>query len=507
MPNILIFLLLISQLNPGQEYIAKRGDSVTVTVWEKQSLSGMITVDSNGNITLPMPIGAVSVLGMTATQIGKVLTDKLKENLVNPTVSVSITPAEGFTVHVLGEVKAPDFIKIPEGTTIQEAITRAGGWTDFADKENIRLIREEGDTIGKKTSETKVDFTKFIKSGDLSANPILKARDVIIVPRAPEAVMVSKRISVYGAVNKPGIIETEETQTLAIIIAMAGGFTSKSVPSEISIANISNEKISRKSVNFEDFLSGKDVKANPIISFGEMVFVPEKIEEKPFDIDVMGQVKSPGAFMATEKTRLLSAIYQAGGFAEESDVESVILIRSENGLFTKKKINVKEFILSGNIEFNPLLVKGDIIYVPLSANAKQIPTIHEMFLPAMQISIIGEVTKPDIYNVSDSAGVLDALKLAGGPTNNAALKKVVIIRKSADANSSESLQKLNLQRILTKGEFGSLPKLINGDTIFVPKKEETTVWGTIIRKTSEIYTITTVIFTIYLLIDSLRQNN
>jgi polysaccharide export outer membrane protein len=229
MPNILIFLLLISQVNLGQEYIAKRGDSITVTVWDRQSLSGTIMVDPNGNITLPMPIGAVSVLGMTATQIGKILTDKIKEYQVNPTVFVSISPAEGFTVHVLGEVRSPDFVRVPEGTTVQEAITRAGGWTDFADKENIRLIREESE-IDKKTTETKIDFTKFIKGGDLSANPVLKSRDVLIVPRATEAVVTSKRISVYGAVGRTGLVETEEPQTLSVIIAMSGGLTNKSVP-------------------------------------------------------------------------------------------------------------------------------------------------------------------------------------------------------------------------------------------------------------------------------------
>jgi protein involved in polysaccharide export with SLBB domain len=506
MPSILIFLLLISQLNPGQEYIAKRGDSVTVTVWDRQSLSGTVIVDSNGNITLPMPIGAVSVLGMTATQIGKLLTDRVKENLVNPTVFVSISPAEGFTVHVLGEVKAPDFVRVPEGTTVQEAITRAGGWTDFADKENIRLIREESNTLEKKTTETKIDFTKFIKSGDLSANPVLRSSDVLIVPRATEAIVVSKRISVYGAVGKPGIVETEEPQALSVIIAMSGGFTYKSAPSEISIANIADGKFLRRFVNFEDFLSGKDVKANPIVSFGEMVFVPEKIEEKPFDINVMGQVTRPGAYPATNETRLLNAIYQAGGFAEESSIEDVMLIRNENGEFTKKKVNIKEFMVSGNVEFNPLLVKGDIIYVPLSSKAKQIPTIHEMFLTAMQISIIGEINKPDIYNVSDNASVLDILKLAGGPTTNAELKKVVIIRKLAGSNSPKSLQKFNLQRILTKGELESLPKLITGDTIFIPKKEETTVWGTIVKKTSEISTVISVILTIYLIIDRLQLN-
>ena len=143
MVSLLIFLMLFTQAPLGQEYVAKQGDSVTVTVWERQSLSGMVIVDSNGNITLPMPIGSVSVVGMTAANIAQLLTDKIKEYLVNPTVFVSITPAEGFIVHVLGEVKSPDFIKVPEGSTVQEVITRAGGFTDLADKKHIKLIRKD----------------------------------------------------------------------------------------------------------------------------------------------------------------------------------------------------------------------------------------------------------------------------------------------------------------------------------------------------------------------------
>lgn len=489
MSSVLIFLLLISQVNPMQEYTAKRGDIISITVWERPSLSGTVVVDSNGNITLPMPIGAVTVAGMTATEISKVLTDRVKEYVVNPTIFVSITPSEGFTVHVLGEVKSPDFIKVPEGTTVQEVITKAGGFTEFSDKEHIRLIRKIDDVKEGKTIETIVDLTNFIKNGDLSSNPILKSGDTLIIPRMPEKVMTSKRITVYGAVGRPGIIETEEPQPLATIIAMAGGLSSRSNPAEISIIRISDNNILQKTVNFEDFISGKNFQANPTVSFGDMVFVPEKIEEKPFDINVMGQVVRPGTYPATKESRLLNAIYQAGGFSENSDVENVMLIRNEDSSLIKKKVNVKEFIVSGNQEFNPLLMKGDTIYVPLSSKAKQIPSFHEIFLTSMQVSIIGEINKPDTYNVFDNASVLDIIKLAGGPTSSADLKKVTIIRRSDEKGNSESFQSLNLQKVLTKGQFESLPKLVTGDTIFIPRKEERTFWGTIVRTSSEISTI------------------
>ncbi len=501
MSILLIFLLLISQSNAGQEYIAKRGDIVSVTVWERPSLSGNVIVDSNGNITLPIPIGAINVLGKTATEISKMLTDKVKEYVVNPTIFVSITPSEGFIVHVLGEVRSPDFIKVPEGTTIQEAITKAGGFTEFSDKKHIRLIRKIDDLKEGKTNEIIVDITRFIKDGDLSSNPTIRSGDIIIVPRIPEKNVTTSRIIVYGAVGRPGIIETEEPQLLSTIIAMVGGLLSRANPTEISIVKISDDSFSQKTVNFEDFITGKDYRANPTVSLGEIVFVPEKVDEKPFDISVIGQVLKPGAYTATKESRLLNAIYQAGGFSENSDIENVTLIRRENGGLLRKKINIKELIMSGDQESNPLLMKGDIIYVPLSSKARQIPASHEMFLTPVQVSIIGEVNKPDTYNVFDKTTVLDVIRLAGGPTSLADLKKVVIIRKSGNMGELETIMPLNLQKVLTKGQFESLPNLITGDVIFIPRKQERTIWQTIVRTSSE---ISTVVLAFYLIIGRRR---
>lgn len=497
MSVLLALLLLISQTDFVQEYTVKRGDVISVTVLERPSLSGTIIVDHNGNITLPIPIGAVNVLGKTATEISKILTDKVKEYVVNPTVFVSVTPSEGFTVHVLGEVRSPDFIKVPDGTTIQEAITKAGGFTELSDKQRIRIIRKIDDLKEGKTFEIVIDITKFIKDGDLSSNPPLKSGDTIIVPRIPEKVVTSSKVIVYGAVGKPGIVEIEEAQSLSAIIAMVGGLLPSSNPAEISIVKISDDNVSQKTVNFEDFITGRNYKANPMILPGDMVFIPEKVDEKPFDINVIGQVVRPGSYVATKKSRLLNAIYQAGGFSENSDIENVTLIRNKDGELLKEKVNIKEFIMLGNQEFNPPLMEGDIIYVPLSSKARQIPSSHEMFLTSLQISIIGEINKPDTYNVFDKTSVLDIIRLAGGPTSFADLKKVAIIRKAVKQGDTESFISLNLQKVLTKGQFESLPNLETGDVIFVPRKEERSLWQTIVRTSSE---ISTLILTFYLII-------
>jgi polysaccharide export outer membrane protein len=495
MVNLLIFLMLVMQAPVGQDYIIKQGDSITITVWERPSLSGTILVDPNGYINLPMPIGSILVAGMTSSKITQVLTDKIKEYVLNPTVFVSISPTLGFTIHVLGEVKVPDFVNIPEGTTLQEAISRSGGFTEFSDKKNIKIIREEKDSDGKKSIEMAIYFEKFSEYSDFSANPILKSGDVIFVPRIQKSERTEKiakrSISVFGAVVKPGALDTEEPLPLMNVIAMAGGFTRLAVPKEISILSIINDKFTRKYVDFESFVSGNDPNANPEISLGEMVFVPEKSEEelKLLKAIIFGQVKTPGVYPITKESRLFDILYTAGGFAEEANIDEVTITHKNAEGLTKEKVSVREFLRSGDQKFNPLIEKDDTIYVPLSQDAKVIPYLHEMFIPSIRISVIGEVNKPDTFNVSNNASLLDILKLAGGPSAQSDLKKVTIIRETADSNSGKRSQTVDVLKVLTKGEFQLIPKLNDGDTIFVPRKIERTLWSNIIKTTSNISTL------------------
>jgi protein involved in polysaccharide export with SLBB domain len=58
-----------------------------------------------------------------------------------PPIFVSVTPAQTFMVHIIGEVVSPNFYNVPDGTSIQELVTIAGGLTQFADIKHVRLIR------------------------------------------------------------------------------------------------------------------------------------------------------------------------------------------------------------------------------------------------------------------------------------------------------------------------------------------------------------------------------
>lgn len=482
MSGILILIMLLGQIAPPQEYTAKPGDSVTVTVWGRETLSGTIIVDPNGNIIFPMPIGSVSVAGLNTSQISDIITKRLEEYMVNPTIFVSISPAEGFNVHVLGEVQAPNFIKVPYGTTVQEAITRAGGFTPLSDKKNILLIRKEDSGNADNITEMKLNLEKFMDEGDRSANPELKSDDVLIVNRLTKTERI-KYVNVLGGVANPGVFDLEEPLPLIEVLALAGGTNDLAILNDLSILRLSNGSYLWENVDFESFITKQDASGNPTIQPGDVVFVPtEPKEKKPFSVNVIGQVIRPGAYQMQEGSRLFDALFQAGGFVDEAAIDRISIIHSQSSNLVEEKMNIREFLVSGDEKHNPVLEKGDNIFVPMLEVAKKIPAVQTAFFPSIRVSIIGEVVKPETYQISTKASLLDVLKIAGGPTSGANLKGVTLIR---ELPGEQQRQKVNLREVLTEGNFQLLPDLKEGDTIFIPLKTDS-IWRSFVRLASDV---------------------
>ena len=149
-------------------------------------LSGYM-VNQEGNIRLPL-IGDIQVEGLTIDEIKDKIDTQLEEYLKFPSVSVKLT---NFRVSVLGEVNRPGMQYIYEGkVTLLQAISQAGDLTDFANRNNIKLIREKSDG----TLSTILDITK----PDLISSEyyFLMPNDVIYVePLKAKASNVNTRVA------------------------------------------------------------------------------------------------------------------------------------------------------------------------------------------------------------------------------------------------------------------------------------------------------------------------
>ncbi|MBD3183601.1 hypothetical protein GF312_15010 [Candidatus Poribacteria bacterium] len=479
-----IIFVFVCQFNIifAQDYKAKPGDIITVTVWERPSLSGSVPVDSNGNIVLAMPIGTLSVAGLTAEQITDLLTERLEEYMINPTVFASISPASGFFIHIIGEVRSPNFVKVPEGTRVQEAITRVGGFTPIANSSKIKLVRKQDDAV----KEIYLDFNKFIETSDLSYNPVLKPDDLLVVPRLPESER-NKYISIMGAVNSPGIYDLDRSLKLSAILARAGGISENAVIENISILKYNNGDYLWENVNFKKFFTERDMSYNPEILPGYTIFIPgENLQDLTFNVNVIGQVMNPGNYKLIKESRLIDAVYMAGGFTESAKTKEVKIISGDK---TIKKVDVESYLTTGDNKYNPMLKEGDGIFVTAPDNLKKMLQTPKTFSNLIPVSVIGAVEKPDIYQVFPESSILDVLEIAGGPAPEADLDKVIIIRKEPEGYINKRF--IELRKIFENEGKQEIVKINPGDTIFIPKsKPKRDLWKSVVNIAAGVYTIT-----------------
>jgi polysaccharide export outer membrane protein len=118
------------------------GDTLTVFVREQETLSGDFKVREDG--TFPEPIvGAVHAAGRTPDQISAALKQRLQGVLAVPEVNVSVAERRPIRVGVIGEVQSPGHFEVAADDGVLGLLARAGGLNDFADEDDIFIVRRE----------------------------------------------------------------------------------------------------------------------------------------------------------------------------------------------------------------------------------------------------------------------------------------------------------------------------------------------------------------------------
>jgi polysaccharide export outer membrane protein len=97
-------------------------------------------INEKGEVKLPL-VGSVSLMGMTLSEATTLLEKKFQDYIQDPIVTIKKL---NFKVTVLGEVNKPGTIPVmDEHVTLPEILGMAGDLTQFADREKLRIIREE----------------------------------------------------------------------------------------------------------------------------------------------------------------------------------------------------------------------------------------------------------------------------------------------------------------------------------------------------------------------------
>ncbi len=166
-----------------EDYIIGVGDSILVSVWRNPDLSITVPVRPDGKISTPL-VGDMQAAGLTPTNLGIQITEKLAEYIREPQVSIILVGLKSneyiSRVRVTGAVGGPLSVPYRKGMTILDLVLLAGGVNSFGAPNRAVLYR----TNSKDGSieKIRVRLKDILEKGKLESNLFIQEGDVLTVP-------------------------------------------------------------------------------------------------------------------------------------------------------------------------------------------------------------------------------------------------------------------------------------------------------------------------------------
>lgn len=168
---------------------------------------------------------------------------------------------------------------------------------------------------------------------------------------------------------------------------------------------------------------------------------------------VLGRVSSPGVLTFDVPPTLLDAVTRAGGLpvggigADKATLSRVAVFRGRDRVVW---IDLSRILNNGDLSYNIRLQRNDLVFIP-DANDQM-------------VYVLGEVEKPGAYGVTPNMSLIDAVALAGGPTDDGNSKRIQVIRPSSGVASTVALRDL-----MAPGREVDFA-LQDGDVVYVPRR-------------------------------------
>ena len=264
----LIVCLLIAVLTcPGQQPIGVRGsyhcgpgDLLDIRIFEVEDLDTKAPISAAGEISLPL-VGAVSVGGLTTTEIEGRLEAMYRENVIKePQISVSVAEFQSQPVTVIGAVREPGAYQLRGERRLLELIAMAGGLDEEVGG-RIKLQRGENEVITVSIAEL------LARPGPLT-NILIEPYDIVEVERAGV-------VYVVGAVEKAGGFPVRDQRPMTVLraLSLAQGLSQFSSPQNAMVIRDLGAERQEIPVALKDILRGRG--EDVILEMDDILWVPD----------------------------------------------------------------------------------------------------------------------------------------------------------------------------------------------------------------------------------------
>lgn len=164
--------------NDREPYTIGVTDVLRISVWKNPELEVVVPVRPDGKISFPL-LDDVHAEGLKVIELKDVIARELVEFIVAPDVTVIVVEMNSQFISVLGAVVRNGRVPLTRDLRVIEAVALSGGFTTFAKKGKIRIVRRgrNGDEV-----EYRFDYDAYLKGRAPGSNIVLKNGDTIIVP-------------------------------------------------------------------------------------------------------------------------------------------------------------------------------------------------------------------------------------------------------------------------------------------------------------------------------------
>ena len=158
-------------------YIIQPNDLLEIFVWKEPDLTRKVLVRPDGRISFPL-VQDLMAAGITPPELKDAVQRRLSEFLTEPEVTIIVEAIRSYKVYVLGKVQNPGGIDVEKPITVLQALALAGGFADFADENDMTIIR----SLGNKNLTFEFKYNDVIRGKKPEQNITLRSGDVVVVP-------------------------------------------------------------------------------------------------------------------------------------------------------------------------------------------------------------------------------------------------------------------------------------------------------------------------------------
>ncbi len=323
----------------SDSYTLRTGDKVEIFINALPELPSVYEVRVDGSFYHPVA-GQIQAAGKTLGQIRAEIKKSLSKELRYPEFRAGLQTISTMTISVIGEAKSQGSFQVGVGGTVLDAIAKAGGLTEKADRKSALILR----------GNEKIEVLLDPSSGEgLTA---LKPGDVLFVRSGMQ-------VSVAGEVSNPGAytVSQGEGAPWDAIIA-AGGAKEEAALTRVKLIRpaFTDPLVLDLSPGQQSELPEEARQ----LQAGDIIVVPAR------QAAVLGAVTKPGPTPLAKEVSLLELLSEK--LTAESDIKRVIVVRAEDVQKNRDKqeeYNLNEYFKEGKGQIGAVPIRdGDLVYVP-----------------------------------------------------------------------------------------------------------------------------------------------